>query len=236
MHKKYKRILLKLSGEALMGNSNFGISADAIHNYVNEVITLHKQHIQVGIVVGGGNIFRGMESDGIGITKITGDAMGMLATIMNALALKDVFRKSGMEAVVQTSTSMPMIAEVFNRDSAVSHLENGRVVIFAGGTGNPFFTTDSAASLRAIEVDADILIKATNVDGVYDSDPRKNSDAKKYDTISFKECIDQKLRVMDLTAFVLCMENSMPIAVLNLHQSGNLVKFFAGEKIGTLIN
>jgi len=232
---KYKRILLKLSGEALMGKNDFGISAEAINNYAEEIIEIHKQGIQVGIVVGGGNFYRGVQAKNTGITKVSGDKMGMLATVMNALALRDVFEKLGVATRVQTATVMPQFAEIFTKEKAIKHLEKSRIVIFAAGTGNPYFTTDSAAALRAIEIDADILLKATNVDGVFDSDPKKNPDAKLLDTVTFSECIAKKLNVMDMTAFTLCSENNIRIGVLNLHKKGNLLKFLEGEKIGSIV-
>lgn len=232
---QYKRILLKLSGEALMGDGAFGISPNAIKNYTEEIIAIHKQGIQIGIVVGGGNFFRGIQSEKIGIDKVSGDKMGMLATIMNAIALRDVIENMGIEARVQTSIVMPQISEIFTKEKAIKHFNKNRIVIFAGGTGNPYFTTDSAAALRAAEIEANILIKATNVDGVFDSDPKKNPNAKLFDTVTFSECIEKKLRVMDLTAFALCSENNIHIGVLNLHKKGNLLKFLNGEKIGTLI-
>ena len=232
---KYKRILLKLSGEALMGKNDFGISLEAINSYAEEIIEIHKMGIQIGIVVGGGNFYRGAQAKTIGITKVSGDKMGMLATVMNALALCDVIGKLGVEVRVQTATVMPQLVEMFSKEKAIKYLEKHRIVIFAAGTGNPYFTTDSAAALRAIEIEADILLKATNVDGVFDSDPRKNPNAKLFDTVTYSDCITKKLNVMDLTAFTLCEENNIQIAVLNLHQKGNLLKFLKGEKIGTIV-
>jgi len=232
---KYKRILLKLSGEALMGKNDFGISLEAINSYAEEIIEIHKMGIQIGIVVGGGNFYRGAQAKTIGITKVSGDKMGMLATVMNALALCDVIEKLGVEVRVQTATVMPQLVEMFSKEKAIKYLEKHRIVIFAAGTGNPYFTTDSAAALRAIEIEADILLKATNVDGVFDSDPRKNPNAKLFDTVTYSDCITKKLNVMDLTAFTLCEENNIQIAVLNLHQKGNLLKFLKGEKIGTIV-
>ena len=232
---KYKRILLKLSGESLMGNNEFGISPEAVNNYINEIIEIRKQGIQVGIVVGGGNFYRGILAKDTGITKVSADKMGMLATIMNAIALRDVFEKSGVKARVQTAIMMPQFAEIFTQESAMRHLNDGKIVIFAAGTGNPLFTTDSAAAIKAVEIEANILIKATNVDGVYDKAPKENPDAKMFDAISYNECIDRKLKVMDLSAFVLCQENNLPIAVLNVQKKGNLLKFLSGEKIGTIV-
>jgi uridylate kinase len=233
---KYKRILIKLSGEALMGEDNFGINATAINNYITEIIEVHRLGIEIGIVIGGGNYFRGIKSEATGINNLTGDKMGMLATIMNGLALKDVFERKGIETKLQTAIYLPQFADVFQREKAIKHLQKGRICIFTGGTGNPLFTTDTAAALKAIEIGASILIKATNVDGVYNSDPRKNANANIFDVISFNECIEKDLRVMDRTAFVLCKENNMCIAVMNIHNRGNLQRFVNGEKIGTIIN
>ena len=232
---KYKRILLKLSGEALMGNNDFGISSEALNNYIEEIIEIHKQGIEVGIVIGAGNFYRGVQAKNTEITKVSADKMGMLATIMNAIALRDVFEKSGIATRIQTAIVMPQFAEIFTQESAVRHLNKKRIVIFAAGTGNPFFTTDSAAAIRAVEIEANILIKATNVDGVYDKEPKKNPDAKMFDKVSYSKCIEQKLEVMDLTAFVICQENNLQIAVLNVQKKGNLLKFLSGEKIGTII-
>ena len=232
---KYKRILIKLSGEALMGNHDFGISSEALNNYVEEIIEIRKKGIQLGIVVGGGNFYRGVQAKKTGITKVSADKMGMLATIMNAIAIRDVFEAKGIEARVQTAIVMPQFVEIFNKESAVRHLSKERIIIFAAGTGNPLFTTDSAAAIRAIEIEANILIKATNVDGVYDKDPNKNPNAKKFDSISYNECIERQLEVMDLNAFVLCKENHLQIAVINLRKKGNLLKFLSGDKVGTIV-
>jgi len=232
---QYKRILLKLSGEALMGSDSFGISPKSLKNYVEEIIAIHKEGVQIGIVVGGGNFFRGIQSNQTGIKKVSGDKMGMLATIMNAIALRDAIENMGVEARVQTSIFIPQISEIFVKEKVIKHFRKNRICIFAGGTGNPFFTTDSAAALRAAEIEANILIKATNVDGVFDVDPKKNPNAKLFDTVTFSECIEKKLGVMDLTAFTLCSENNIHIGVLNLHKKGNLLKFLKGEKIGTII-
>ncbi len=232
---KYKRILLKLSGEALMGNGDFGIDPVAINQFALEIVGLCTLGVEVGIVIGGGNIFRGIQASGKGIKKSTGDKMGMLATVMNAIAFANVLQASGIDARVQTATFMPQFAELFSEDQARKHLDKGRVVIFAGGTGNPFFTTDSAAALRAIEIDAEILIKATNVDGIYDSDPKKNPNAKLYDEISYLEVLEKQLRVMDLTAITMCQENSLKIGILNIHKNANLIKFIHGDKIGSIV-
>ncbi|MPM95512.1 Uridylate kinase [bioreactor metagenome] len=235
METKYSRILIKLSGEALMGENDFGISSEAINNYADEIVEIHNNGVQVAIVVGGGNIYRGIQSNQTGITKISGDKMGMLATVMNAIALRDVIEKKGVQARVQTAIVMPQFAETFSKETAIHHLNKRRIVIFAAGTGNPLFTTDSAAALRTVEIDAKLLIKATNVNGIYDSDPNKNPNAKKFDVITYNECIDRQLKVMDLTAFVLCQENNVKIAVMNLHPQNNIIRFLNGEKIGTLV-
>ncbi len=235
MELKYKRILLKLSGEALMGNNAFGISATAINNYVAEIKTIHQLGVQVGIVIGGGNFYRGVRAKDAGISNLTGDKIGMLATIMNGLALKDVLETNGIEAKMQTAVYLPQFADVFQREKAIKHLQKNRICIFAGGTGNPLFTTDSAAALRAIEIEADILIKATDVDGVYSADPKKVPTSKMFDKISFQECIEKNLQVMDRTAFVLCKENNMPIVVMNINKKENLLKVVSGESIGSIV-
>jgi uridylate kinase len=235
MQLKYNRILLKLSGEALMGNNHFGISTDAINNYVAEISAIHNIGVQIGIVVGGGNFYRGINEKETGIKKLSGDKMGMLATVMNAIALKDVFEHFGIDAEVMTAVYMPQFADVFNRDNAIRQMDLNRICIFSGGTSNPLFTTDSAAALRAIEINADLLIKATNVDGVYNFDPKKDSNAKMFDEISYEKCIEMDLKVMDKTAFVLCQENNMPIIVTNIHKKGNLLKVITGENIGTMV-
>ncbi len=232
---KYKRILLKLSGEALMGNSSFGIDANTINRFAEEIANIHNLGTEIGIVVGGGNIFRGIQANEKGIDKISGDKMGMLATVINAIALRNAIEATGIETQVQTATFMPQFAELFSEVKAKKMLQDKKIVIFAGGTGNPLFTTDSAAALRSIEIKADILIKATNVDGIYDSDPKKNPNAKFYHKITYNDVLNQQLRVMDLTAIILCKENNKNIAVLNLHTKGNLTKFICGEKIGSIV-
>lgn len=231
----YKRILLKLSGEALMGENKFGIDAKTLSQFADEIADIHKLNIEIGIVVGGGNIFRGIQAGDKGIDKISGDKMGMLATTINAIALRDALEKKDIETHIQTATPMPQIAEHFSVDRARKLLDNKKIVIFAGGTGNPLFTTDSAAALRAIEINADILIKATNVDGIYDSDPKKNPNAVLYKKLSFNDVLDKKLRVMDLTSIILCQENNKKVAVLNLHQKGNLTSFIKGDEIGSIV-
>ena len=233
---KYKRILLKLSGEALAGPEGKGLHADTITMFANEIIKAQQMGTQIGIVLGGGNIFRGLKGTNIGIDRIKGDYMGMLATVINALAMQSVLEQLGARSLVLTSTFMEPYAQRYTRSRAISALENGQIVIFAGGTSNPFFTTDSAAALRAVEINADILLKGTNVKGVYDSDPKKNPDAKFFAEISFNQVIEQQLRVMDLTAFTLCQENNMPIIVFNIFEKGNILKILNGQKVGTLVH
>jgi len=232
---KYKRILLKLSGEALAGEKNYGIDVDTIIKFAHEIIETHIRGAQIAIVLGGGNIFRGLKGAKLGIERVEGDYIGMLATVINALALKSIIKKLNSDAIVLTSTYMEPYAERYTHAKAISALEQGKIVIFAGGTSNPFFTTDSAAALKAIEIGADILLKATNVNGVYESDPKLNSKAKLFDNISFDEVLKRQLRVMDLTAFTLCQENNLPIIVFNIFEKGNILKILEGKKIGTLI-
>ena len=233
---EYKKILLKLSGEALAGNNAFGYDTHTMTSFCDEIIELVKKSVQVGIVVGGGNIFRGLKGANEGFDRVKGDYMGMLATVMNALALQTFFNAQGQKAKVMTSTFMEPYAERYSPDKARDYLSQGYVVIFAGGTSNPFFTTDSAAALRAVEIRSDILLKGTNVEGVYNDDPRKNPDAVMYTEVSFKEVLDKQLKVMDMTAFALCYENNMPIRVFNIHEKGNLKKIIEGQKIGTLVH
>lgn len=233
---KYKKILLKLSGEALAGTGNTGYSEENLSKYVLEISKIVKKGVKTGIVVGGGNLFRGLKGTSKGVNRLKGDYMGMLATVMNALALQSEFNSLNLKAAVLTSTFMEPYAERYSPDKAKRLLEQGYVVIFAGGTSNPFFTTDSAAALRAIETQSDILLKGTNVDGVYSDDPRKNLNAKKYDYVSFDEVIEKNLRVMDITAFTLCQENKMPIRVFNLLKKGNLEEIVNGAEIGTFVS
>ncbi|EKD27453.1 MAG: uridylate kinase [uncultured bacterium] len=232
---KYKRILLKISGEALKGNLSYGIDTATLKLIAEDIREVHKLGVQIAIVVGGGNIFRGMNSEEQGIDRVTGDQIGMLATIINAMAIQNMLENLGVSTRVQTAIEMQKIAEPFIRRRTIRHLEKGRVVILGGGTGNPFFTTDTTAALRASEINADVVMKATMVDGIYDKDPKKHKDAKKYDTITYMEAISKKLRVMDLTAVSLCMENKMPIYVFNL-SSGNIKDVVLGKNIGTLVN
>jgi uridylate kinase len=236
MQPKYKRILLKLSGESLMGNKSFGLDPVVIEKYANEVKTIVDLGVQVAIVIGGGNIYRGMNESETGIERAHGDYMGMLATVINGMAMQAMLEKLGVYTRLQSAIKMEQIAEPYIRRRAVRHLEKNRVVIFGAGTGNPYFTTDTAGSLRAIEVSADVILKGTRVNGIYTADPEKDPTAKKYDKISFKECIDKNLKVMDMTAFTLCMENNLPIIVFDMNEPGNLRKVVMGEEIGTLVS
>ncbi len=232
---KYKRILLKFSGEALAGEQKHGISAQKLSHFAKEIAQIAQLNVQIGIVVGGGNIFRGIQGLNSGFSRVKGDYMGMLATVINSLAFEDQFRSMGLKAKVLTSTFMEPFAQRYTVERALDALNNGYIVIFAGGTGNPYFTTDSAAALKALEINADILLKATNVDGVYSDDPKKNPDAVLFEKISFDQVLEKQLKVMDLTAFTLCKENKLPIIVFNAHKPGNLLKIIKGQKIGTLV-
>ena len=233
---KYKRILLKLSGESLLGSQDYGIDPTVLAQYAKEVKSVVDQGVEVAIVIGGGNIFRGVQgAQGGVVDRATGDYMGMLATMMNAMAIQGSFEKFGLITRLLSAIKMEQIGEPFIRRRAIRHLEKGRVVIFGAGTGNPYFTTDTAASLRAVEIEADIVLKGTRVDGIYDSDPEKNPSAKKYQQITFKEVYDLGLNVMDLTAITLCQENNKPIVVFDMNQPGNLLKLMQGESIGTLV-
>ena len=232
---KYKRILLKLSGEALMGVGEYGIDPKMLSKYANEINTIIKKKVEVAIVIGGGNIYRGINSEGAGFDRVQGDHMGMLATIINGLALQSALESMKIETRLLTAISMEQVAEPYIRRKAMRHLEKGRVVIFGGGTGNPYFTTDTAATLRAIEIEANVILKGTRVDGIYSDDPEKNSNVVKYDSISFDEVLKKKLSVMDLTAFTLCQENNLPIKVFNMNIKGNLNKVCDGENVGTLV-
>ena len=232
---KYKRILLKLSGEALAGNKDFGFSEDILDSFAKQIKDVHEKGVEVAIVIGGGNIFRGATGTEKGFDRVTGDTMGMLATIMNGLALQDAIERLGVPTRVMTAVNMPQVAEPFIRRKAIRHLEKGRVVIFSGGTGNPYFTTDSCGALRAAEIHADVLAKGTKVDGIYDKDPMKYSDAVKYDTVSFNEAITKNLGVMDTTALALCNENNIPILVFNALEEGNILKMAKGKNVGTVV-
>lgn len=233
---QYKRILLKLSGESLMGGKQFGIDADMVMQYAKEIKQVTEQGVQVAVVIGGGNIFRGIQAAENGIDRVQGDYMGMLATVINSMALQSGLEKIGVYTRLLTAIEMKEIAEPFIKRRAVRHLEKGRVVIFGAGTGNPYFTTDTAAALRATEIECDVILKGTRVDGIYDADPEKNPKAKKYDKITFNDAIKQKLNVMDLTAFTLCQENELPIIVFDMNKKGNLKKVVSGKKIGTLVH
>lgn len=231
----WQRILLKLSGEALAGDQKFGIEGEVLASTAREIKTLVELGVQLGVVIGGGNFFRGMSAAAQGMDRVGSDYIGMLATAMNALALQQALNAEGVEARVQSAIAISGVAEPYIRGRALKHLELGRVVIFAGGTGNPLFTTDTAASLRALEIDAEIMVKATRVDGVYDDDPEKNPHAMRFERLGFGEVLSRGLRVMDMTAITLCQENEMPIQVLNLHEAGSLVRMAMGEPVGTLI-
>ena len=233
---KYRRILLKLSGEALGGERGLGICPEVVHDIASQIKEVRDLGVQMVIVIGGGNIFRGARGSEKGIERATGDYMGMLATVINALALQDALEKQGVETRVQSAIAMAQVAEPFIRRRAVRHLEKGRVVIFGGGTGNPFFSTDTAAALRANEIGAEVILKATKVDGVYDSDPHENPSAKKFDHLKYIEAVNRRLAVMDTTALTLCMENNLPILVLNLWDPKALEKALRGEQVGTLIS
>jgi uridylate kinase len=233
---KYQRVLLKLSGEALMGDQAFGISQEMLAYTAAEIQSIVELGVELAVVVGGGNIFRGVAASSHGMERTSADHMGMLATIMNSLALQDALEKSGIQTRVQTAISMHEVAEPYIRRKAVRHLERGRVVIFAAGTGNPYFTTDTAAVLRAQEIHAEILFKATKVDGVYDADPVGNPEAKRFDDISYMEVIEKQLRVMDMTAISLAMDNHLPLVVFNLKEKGNIKRVGCGEAIGTYIH
>ena len=233
---KYQRILLKLSGEALMGKKEFGIDSDILEKYALEIKRAHETGAQLAIVIGGGNIFRGVQGvQGGVVDRAQGDYMGMLATVINAMALQGALEKYGLKTRLLSAIKMEQICEPFIRRRAIRHLEKGRIVIFGAGTGNPYFTTDSAASLRAVEIEADVILKGTRVDGVYTADPEKDPTAKKFDTISFTEVYKRGLNVMDLTAITLCQENNLPIIVFDMNKTGNLINIIKGETVGTLV-
>jgi uridylate kinase len=232
---KYKRILLKLSGEALIGNKNFGIDSNKLESYSSEIKNIQNLGIEVAIVIGGGNIYRGIDSEKTGIDRVQGDYMGMLATVINCMALQSFLEKIGCDTRLLSGFNIDQVCEPFIRRKAIRHLEKNRIVIFGAGLGKPYFTTDSTASLRAIEIEADIVLKGTRVDGVYNSDPEKSSSAKKFNEISFDDVYKKNLNIMDMTAFTLCKENNLPIIVFDMNKPGNLIKIIEGEKIGTLI-
>ncbi|MDR2382318.1 MAG: UMP kinase [Prevotellaceae bacterium] len=232
---KYQRLLLKLSGESLMGNGNYGISSDVLARYSSDIASICELGVQVAIVVGGGNIFRGISGMSKGFDRVKGDSMGMLATVINSIAIQSALENAGIRAKVLTSICMEPVGEHYSTAKAIEYMEAGNIVIVAGGTGNPFFTTDSAAALRGVELKANVLLKGTRVDGVYTADPEKCPDATKYDSLSFDEAYSKGLKIMDLTAFTLCKENALPILVFDMNTTGNLKKAVLGENIGTII-
>lgn len=232
---KYKRILLKLSGEALMGEKNYGIDIDRVAQYAREIKDVHNEGVEIAIVIGGGNIYRGLSAEKSGMDRVQADYMGMLATVINSMALQDALEKVDLKTRLLTAIKMEQICEPFIRRRAVRHLEKGRVVIFGAGTGNPYFTTDTAASLRAIEINADVVLKGTRVDGIYTSDPLKDATATRFEELSFQDIYDRGLSVMDMTAFTLCHENNLPIIVFDMNKEGNFLKLVQGETIGTLV-
>jgi len=232
---KYKRILLKLSGEALMGENNYGIDSRKLKQYAVEIKKVHEMGVEVAIVIGGGNIFRGVQGEKTGIDRVQGDYMGMLATLINAMALQSSLEQHGMFTRLMSGLKIESVCEPFIRRRAIRHLEKGRIVIFGAGIGNPYFTTDSTASLRAIEIEAEVVLKGTRVDGVYTADPEKDPSAQRYRNISFQEVYEKNLNVMDMTAFTLCQENNLPIIVFDMNKAGNLENLILGEEVGTLI-
>lgn len=232
---KYKRILLKLSGESLMGENSFGLDPNVIAAYAQDIKIITDLGVQVAIVIGGGNIYRGMNEQETGIERAQGDYMGMLATVINGMALQSGLEKVGVYTRLQSAIKMEQICEPYIRRRAIRHLEKGRVVIFGAGTGNPYFTTDTAGSLRAIEIKADVILKGTRVDGIYTADPEKDPTAKKFETITFSEVISRSLKVMDMTAFTLCQENNLPIIVFDMNKPGNLLRVVTGDNVGTLV-
>jgi uridylate kinase len=233
--KPYKRVLLKLSGESLMGEQKFGITAEMLNYYAEEIKSISDLGVEVAIVIGGGNIYRGLSAESSGIERVTGDYMGMLATCINGMALQNALEQHGVYTRLISAIEMRQIAEPYIRRRAIRHLEKGRVIIFSAGTGSPYFTTDSAAALRANEISANIILKGTRVNGIYDSDPEKNPEAVKFDKISFDKAIQMGLNVMDMTAFTLCKENNLPIIVFDINEKGNLLKIIEGEKIGSIV-
>lgn len=231
----YKRVLLKLSGESLMGDKSFGLDPEMLSQYAHDIKSIIEMGVQVALVIGGGNIYRGMNESETGIERAQGDYMGMLATVINGIAMQSMLEKVGIQTRLQSAIKMDQVAEPFIRRRAIRHLEKGRVVIFGAGTGNPYFTTDTAGSLRAVEINADAILKGTRVDGIYNSDPEKNPDAVKFDTLTFSDAISKNLKVMDMTAFTLCQENKMPIVVFDMNTSGNLKKIVCGGALGTVV-
>ena len=233
---KYSRILLKLSGESLMGDRNFGMDPKVLEQYAHEIKAIVNVGVQVAIVIGGGNIYRGMNEAETGIERAQGDYMGMLATVINGMALQAALEKAGVNTRLQSAIKMEQIAEPYIRRKAIRHLEKGRVVIFGAGTGNPYFTTDTAGSLRAIEIDADVILKGTRVDGIYTADPEKDATATRFEKLTFSEVISKNLKVMDMTAFTLCQENNLPIIVFDMNSAGNLLNVVTGKPVGTLVS
>jgi uridylate kinase len=233
---RYKRILLKLSGESLMGAQDFGIDPDMSNLYAREIKSVVDAGVQISIVIGGGNIYRGMDAEEAGIERAQGDYMGMLATVMNGMALQSIMEKYGIRTRLMSAIKMEQIAEPYIRRRAIRHLEKGRVVIFGAGTGNPFFTTDTAASLRAIETGSEVILKGTRVDGIYTADPEKDPKATKFESLTFAEVFEKNLNVMDMTAFTLCRENNLPIIVFDINKTGNLLRILEGEKVGTSVS
>jgi uridylate kinase len=233
---KYSRVLLKLSGESLMGERNFGIDPKMLEQYAKEIKMITNIGVQVAIVIGGGNIYRGMNEAETGIERAQGDYMGMLATVINGMALQAALEKEGVNTRLQSAIKMEQVAEPYIRRKAIRHLEKGRVVIFGAGTGNPYFTTDTAGSLRAIEIDANVILKGTRVDGIYTADPEKDATATRFEVLTFTEVISKNLRVMDMTAFTLCQENNLPIIVFDMNRTGNLLSVVTGKQVGTLVN
>ncbi|MEY4660801.1 MAG: hypothetical protein RLZZ42_753 [Bacteroidota bacterium] len=235
MQPKYKRVLLKLSGESLTGEGSFGIDPNIVNRYARDIKSIVDLGVEVAIVIGGGNIYRGMNESETGIERAHGDYMGMLATVINGMAVQAMLEKQGMYTRLLSAIKMEQVAEPYIRRRAIRHLEKHRIVIFGAGTGNPYFTTDTAGSLRAIEIGADVILKGTRVDGIYSADPEKDPNATKYESMSFRECIDKNLKIMDMTAFTLCMENNLPIIVFDMNKEGNLKRLILGEQIGTLV-
>jgi uridylate kinase len=233
---QYKRVLLKLSGEALAGEDGYGINPGMLERYAEEIRDARDMGAQIALVIGGGNIFRGMSEAAANMDRVQADYMGMLATVINSLAFQDALERKGVFTRLQTAIKMEQIAEPFIRRRAIRHLEKGRVVIFGAGTGNPYFTTDTAASLRAIEIEADLIVKGTRVDGIYDSDPEKNANAQFFPDISYCDVMQKNLRVMDMTAITLCRENALPIMIINMNEKGNFTKLLRGEKVGSLVH
>ena len=235
MDMKYKRVLLKLSGEALMGNQQYGIDPQRLDDYAEEIANAVREGAQIAIVIGGGNIFRGLQGASKGIDRVQGDSMGMLATVINSIAIQSTLQAKGIKTVLLSGLYIDKIAETMSGPKAIEYLENGYVVVIGGGTGNPYFTTDTGSALRAIEIKADIILKGTRVDGIYTADPEKDPSATKYESITYGEAYNKNLKVMDLTAFTMCKENNMPMLVFDMNTKGNLTKVLSGENIGTLV-